>query len=58
MRKNAEIYQEGERRIVKGLGDLDIPVPSEVKDFKSLLKYAKDKYKKGVTLESHLSYQP
>jgi len=45
MRKNAEIYQEGERRIIRGLGDLDIPVPSEVKDFKSLLKYVKDKYK-------------
>ena len=44
MRKNAEIYQEGERRIVRGLGDLEIPVPGEVKDFKSLLKYRGHKY--------------
>jgi len=44
MRKNVEIYQEGERRIVKGLGAFECMFPDEIKDFKSLLTYIENKY--------------
>lgn len=44
MRKNAEIYQENGRKIIRGLGDFEVKIPEEIKDFKSLIRYAKNKY--------------
>jgi len=45
MRKNVEIYEENGRNIIKGLGALEIQVPEELNDFRSLITYAKNRYK-------------
>lgn len=44
MRENVKIYEEEGRKVVRGLGAFDIAIPEEITNFKSLIKYSKEKY--------------